>query len=81
MDNIEKLINDIYEKEPDNIIVVTENKQPIMVMYKEDWNELPSNFPLKLKMRKLKAPTFCGRRDIPIIGTAIYIELENCEVI
>jgi hypothetical protein len=81
MDNIEKLINDIYEKEPDSIITVTESKEPIMIMDKEDWNKLADNSHLKEKMRKLKAPMFVGRLDIPIIGTAIYIELEDCEVI
>lgn len=81
MDNIEKLINDIYEKEPDNIIIVTENKEPIMIMDKKTWNKLADNSHLKEKMRKFKAPTFVGRMDIPLVGTSIKIDLEDCEVI
>jgi hypothetical protein len=81
MDNIEKLINDIYEKEPDSIIIVTESKEPIMIMDKDTWNELPDNSRLKEKTRKLKAPKFVSRLDIPFIGTSIKIDLENCEVI
>ena len=81
MDNVEKLINDIYEKEPDDIIIVTESNEPIMIMDKDTWNELPDNSRLKEKTRKFKAPTFVGRMDIPLVGTSIKIELEDCEVI
>ena len=77
MDNLKVMIDEIFEKEPDSMVVVTENKNPIAIVYKEDWKG-DKFIHVKAKCSNYIPPAFIKRSDTPIIGTVLYIELNKC---
>lgn len=78
IDNVEIMINQMLTHEPEAIIAILENKNPIGIMHKEDWESDRFNH-IKAKCRLYKAPLFVTRSDIPIIGTTFYVDLAECE--
>ena len=78
LDNVEILIDQIYTKEPESIVMVFENKTPIAILDEEDWGGDKFNH-VKAKCRLFKPASFMKRMDIPGIGAYIYIDLAECE--
>lgn len=78
IDNVEIMINQMLTHEPEAIITILENKNPIALMFKDDWESDRFNH-IKARCRLYKAPLFVTRSDIPIIGTTFYVDLAECE--
>lgn len=74
LDNAEIAINQVFAHEPDAIVTILENKNPIAILYKDAWESEKFNH-VKAKCRQYKAPAFFGRGEIPFIGIVIQINL------
>ena len=74
IDTVERMVNQVFMHEPDVMVVITENKNPIGVVYKEDW-ESEKMAHLRAKCSQAKAPDTFERGDIPVVGTVIKIEI------
>lgn len=78
MENVKIMVDEIFEKEPESMVVITENRKPIAIAYKEDW-EGEKLTHVKAKCKEFIPPSYITRSDIPIIGTVLYVELKECE--
>ena len=78
MDSVEIMIDQIYEKEPESIIVIKENETPVAIIFKDDWKSDRLTH-IRNKCKDCIPSAFIERGDIPIIGTVFYIDLSKCE--
>ena len=78
MDNVEILINQIYQKEPYSIVTIMEDGCPIGIFHKEDWESGDFEH-VKVKCRNYVPPAFVQRAEIPIIGVVFEIDLCKCK--
>ncbi len=76
LDNAEIMVDLAFAHEPDAIVMISENKNPIAIMAKDEWESGKFNH-VKDKCRQYEAPAFFGRHEIPVIGVSIYINLET----
>lgn len=74
LDNAEIMVNQAFAHEPDAIVTILENKNPIAILHKDDWESEKFNH-VKAKCRQYKAPAFFERGEIPFIGVVININL------
>lgn len=74
LDNAEIAVNQVFAHEPDAIVVIFENKNPIAILFRDEW-ESENFIHVKVKCRQYKAPTFFERGEIPYIGVVIKINL------
>lgn len=78
LDNVEIMINQMFAHEPQATVTVSENKKPIAILNKEDWESNRFNH-IKEKCRQYIPPFFVDRREIPFVGVGINVDLANCE--
>ena len=75
LDNAEIMVNQAFGHEPDAIVTIFENGNPIAILHKDDWESDKFNH-VKAKCRQYKAPAFFEMGDIPLIGKVINIRLD-----
>lgn len=78
MDNVKIMIDQIYDKEPESVIVIKENEIPVAIMFKDDWQSDRLTH-IRNKCKDYTPSAFIERGDIPMIGTVFYIDLCKCE--
>ena len=81
IDTVADVIEAIYYHNPEAIVVVTNNGDPYLMLFdKRDWEDEDDETirsVLKEQMRHFKAPKFTKIADIPMLGEAHYIELQE----
>ena len=80
-DNVETLINQIYAHEPEAWVVISDNQRTLAILDKKGWENDDFSPFIRAMCRSVIPPRFLKRLDIPVIGTAIYINLSECEKI
>lgn len=78
LDNVEIMIDRVFENEPQSTLVVKENNKIIAIIYKVEW-ESDRFKHIHEKCRQYKPPHFYGMADNPIVGTIVRIDLSECE--
>jgi Ni,Fe-hydrogenase III small subunit len=72
--NTETLVNQIFEKEPNAMVVIAiGNEPPKGIVYLDDWEH---NTKLQARCRTYEAPIHVQRADYPIIGTIIKLNVK-----
>ena len=71
--NTETLVNQIFEKEPNAMVVMAIGNEPKGIVYLDDWKR---NTKLQARCRTYEAPIYVQRADYPIIGTIIKLNVK-----
>lgn len=71
--NTETLVNQIFEKEPNAMVVMAIGNETKGIVYLDDWKR---NTKLQARCRTYEAPIYVQRADYPIIGTIIKLNVK-----